>query len=136
VVVAEFVGAQPEPKVREFLKQVAPRPGDAAAAEAARLLTEHRWAEAEATYRRNGTPQPSLGLAKAMLGQGKASEAGTVLQGVEVHGELAGAEIKTLAGLLPIPPSQVGDDPGCDVAAVSRCGSGKSGSIDSGVMEG
>jgi putative thioredoxin len=103
-VVAEFVGAQPEPKVREFLKQIAPQPGDAAAAEAARLLSERRWAEAEATYRKNGAPRPSLGLAKALLGQGKASEAEAVLQGVEDHGELAGAEaLRPLAGFLSHP---------------------------------
>jgi putative thioredoxin len=79
-VVNEFVGAQPEPKVREFLQKIAPSEGDRVAAEASRLLAEHRWAEAEIAYRRavsanrnDGTA--ALGLLKALLAQGKGAEA-------------------------------------------------------------
>jgi putative thioredoxin len=79
-VVSEFVGAQPEPRVREFLKKIAPSGADRAAADAARLLAEHRWAEAEVVYRRalsaNGDDgAAALGLLKTLVAQGKGAEA-------------------------------------------------------------
>ncbi len=101
-VVAEFVGAQPEPKVREFLKQIAPAPQDAAFAVVARLLAERKWAEAEAAYGEGRAP--TLGLAKALVGQGKGEAAEAVLQAIENHDELAGAEaLKPLARLYVTP---------------------------------
>ena len=105
-VVAEFVGAQPEPKVREFLKGIASTPQNTATAQAARLLEERQWAEAEAAYRENGTPAPTLGFAKVLIGQGKGEEAEAVLQAVVNHEELAGAEaLKPLARFLSTSPA-------------------------------
>ncbi|MDZ7347190.1 MAG: thioredoxin, partial [candidate division KSB1 bacterium] len=46
-VVAEFVGALPEPQVRQFIKRLVPTPADQLADQAASLLAAHRWAEAE-----------------------------------------------------------------------------------------
>ncbi len=101
-VVAEFVGAQPEPKVREFLKQIAPAPQDSALAAVSRLLAERRWAEAEAAYGEDRAP--SLGLAKALVAQGKGEEAGAVLEAIESPEELPGAEaLKPLARLYAMP---------------------------------
>ena len=79
-VAAEFVGAQPERMVRQFLAKIAPSKGDQASAEGARLLAEHRWAEAADAYRRalkaDATDgSAALGLLKALLVQGKGTEA-------------------------------------------------------------
>jgi putative thioredoxin len=79
-VVDEFVGAQPEPRVREFLKKVAPSPADRALAEANGALALRQWAAAEAAFRRVLADQPAsgpaaLGLAKALLAQGRGCEA-------------------------------------------------------------
>ncbi len=80
-VVGEFVGQQPEARVREFLAKLAP-PGESALAKekADSLLAEHRWAEAEAIYREleeqtQNQPPVLLGLVKALLAQGKSGEA-------------------------------------------------------------
>ena len=76
-VAAEFVGAQPEPNVRRFLKQLVPD-------ETTALLAEGRWAEAETALRRAldsrpGQPGPTLGLVRALIGQGKGAEADSLL---------------------------------------------------------
>ena len=87
-VVAEFVGAQPETMVRKFLEKVMPAGAatGSGAAEAERLLAAHRWVDAEAAYLRTapGTGQESMatiGLAKALLGQGKGAQAVRLLAG-------------------------------------------------------
>ncbi len=80
-VVGEFVGLQPEMRVREFLEKLAPPSESALAKEKAdSLLAEHRWAEAEAIYRAleeqtQNQPPVLLGLVKALLAQGKPGEA-------------------------------------------------------------
>jgi putative thioredoxin len=99
-VVAEFVGAQPEPAVRKFLQKVVS--AGAAADDPAGLLAAHRWAEAEAAYRRvlsrNGNqPAENLGLAKALLAQGKGQEAERALNAVD-----AGAEMAVVEKLRPL----------------------------------
>jgi len=50
--VSEFVGALPEPAVREFLKKVLPSEADHLTAAADQLLTDGKIAEAEARFRR------------------------------------------------------------------------------------
>jgi putative thioredoxin len=103
-VVAEFVGAQPEPRVRDFLQQLAPTQQSAALVEAARLVSARRWAEAETAYRSSPDAPPSLGLAKALVGQGKGNDAAMVLRGIEKPDELAGAQaLMPLADLLGDP---------------------------------
>jgi putative thioredoxin len=105
-VVAEFVGAQPEPSVRKFIKGIAPGEMDRALEEAAGLLAARRWAEAEAAYRRAqaGTPtSPAavLGLAKSLLAQGKGKDAEHLLKDLPDGPEAAVAEkLKPLAHLL------------------------------------
>jgi putative thioredoxin len=83
-VVAEFVGAQPEPAVRQFLKKVAPDEADRLLPLAGAMLAAHRWPEAEAGYRQIMAVAPdngpaALGLLKALLAQGKGAEAERVL---------------------------------------------------------
>ncbi len=79
-VAGEFVGAQPEPRVRQFIKEVAPNDRDAAADSVGRLLADRRWSEAAELYRQSLEKNPAdlearLGLSKALIGQGKACRA-------------------------------------------------------------
>jgi len=84
-VVAEFVGAQPETRVREFLNRLAPpSPISLAIEKAQSLLSEHDWNAAEVEYREilNQDPiqvEAVLGLMIALLGQGKSEEVLPVL---------------------------------------------------------
>jgi len=95
-VVAEFVGAQPEAQVRQFIKKLAPAPADQAADGAAELLAAHRWTDAERAFRRvaqNGaSAAASLGLAKALVAQGKGEEAGRVLEPITEGADGAAAD--------------------------------------------
>jgi putative thioredoxin len=84
-VVAEFVGAQAEPAVRDFLKRVAPDEADQILARTGAMLAAHRWPEAEAGYRQivaanPGSGPAALGLLKALLAQGKGAEAERALE--------------------------------------------------------
>ncbi len=79
-VVNEFVGAQPEPRVREFLKEIAPTEADQAVEDAASMLATRHWAEAEERYRvvldsQPGNSAAALGLIKALVAQGKGDAA-------------------------------------------------------------
>lgn len=79
-IAAEFVGAQPEPMVRQFIKKIAPSAEDAVLNEARSLLVTHHWHEAEQAFRAVLTQQPNdqaarLGLAQALLAQGEGEEA-------------------------------------------------------------
>ena len=80
-VAGEFVGAQPEPQVRQFLQEVAPAGGEVeAAVSPASLIAERRWSEVADLYRQTlednpADPQASLGLAKALIGQGQGCKA-------------------------------------------------------------
>ena len=105
-VVAEFAGAQPEARVREFLKKIAPTEADRALEEAASLLATRHWAEAEAAYRRAQASDPNnpvvaLGLLKALLAQGKGEEALEIVENFPVGSEIVVAEkLRPLANLL------------------------------------
>jgi len=108
--VAEFVGAQPEPRVREFLAKFAVKGGSQAgtggAPDAETLLAAGRYAEAEEVLRKAGAgngslPALNLSLAKALLAQGKAQEAGQLLDKLTDGPEAGPAEaLKPLVGLL------------------------------------
>lgn len=83
-VVDEFVGAQPEARVREFIKKVAPTTADRKLAEANSLLATRHWAEAETALRAALADQPAnaaaaLGLLKALLALGRGCEAQDLL---------------------------------------------------------
>jgi putative thioredoxin len=84
-VVSEFVGAQPEPRVRDFLRRVAPNESELSLETANKLLAARKWEKAEERFSQllseNGpSPEARLGLAKALLGQGKAAQAKTILE--------------------------------------------------------
>ncbi|MCX8025144.1 MAG: thioredoxin domain-containing protein, partial [Thermanaerothrix sp.] len=85
-VVAEFVGAIPEPRLREFLERLQPPSPTALKLEKAEsLLSEGEWAEAESLLREvldeeGEDPRALLGLVKALLAQGKGHEGLAILE--------------------------------------------------------
>ena len=79
-VVDEFVGAQPEPMVRQFLTRIAPSEADRTAATAEELLADRRWSDAELLFRDMLEQAPAnstakLGLARALIGLGEGCKA-------------------------------------------------------------
>jgi len=83
--VAEFTGMQPEPRVREFLKSLAPSQGDLLEEKAFSLLAAGDLAGAEQSFRQalesdSVTPQLLLGLSRTLLLQGQAQEARYLLR--------------------------------------------------------
>ena len=75
-VVAEFVGAQPQPMVRRFIERLLPDELDQQVSKGHALLDAGRFAEAERVFRevvdRNADHWAALlGLARAQLGQGQ-----------------------------------------------------------------
>jgi putative thioredoxin len=80
----EFVGAQPEPMVRQFLSNLAPSEEEQGIRSAQELLSDRSWKEAEERFREmletessNGTA--TFGLAQALIGQGLGCEAESYL---------------------------------------------------------
>ncbi len=98
LVVAEFMGALPEPRVREFLRGIAPGESDLALGKAQNLLQKEEWLNAEKVFREVLEADPSnpaarLGLIKSLLSQGRAVQAEGYLHDFPASKELAAAEI-------------------------------------------
>jgi putative thioredoxin len=97
-VAAEFTGALPEPRVREFIKKLAPSEGDLILEKANSLLHQHQWAAAEESYRQvleqtPDSPAGLLGLSKVLLAQGRSDEARQILRNFPASREYSSAEI-------------------------------------------
>lgn len=78
--VSEFVGALPEPRLRDFLRALAPSQGDLNLEKGLSLLNMEDPQGAEAAFRSvlaetPDNPQAQLGLLKSLLWQGQAREA-------------------------------------------------------------
>jgi putative thioredoxin len=105
-VVAQFVGAQPEPRVRRFIDNLAPDPAATAVEEASSLLGTRHYADAEQAFsdvlaEDAGNPAAALGLVKSLLMQGKGEQAMEWLDHFPAGTEWAMAEkLKPLASLL------------------------------------
>ena len=100
-VIGEFVGALPEPKVREFIRKYAPNQSDLILTAAQDLAREKRWAEAETAYRHAlavdpNSAQIALELSKALLHLGKGAEAITLLEAIPSDAREAVAAHKLL----------------------------------------
>ncbi len=83
-VVSEFMGAQPEPRVREFVRALAPSQKDLLFEKAEGLLDMEEWAGAEAAFRQFLAKSPehpgaTLGLVRTLIPQGKLREADKLL---------------------------------------------------------
>ncbi len=97
-VVGEFVGALPEARIRDFLRKLAPSPTDLALEKADSLLEMNDWRGAEAVYREVLLQRPELaharlGLAKALLMQGRAREALNLLRDFPASREYRAAQM-------------------------------------------
>jgi putative thioredoxin len=106
-VVGEFVGAKPEPQVREFLKKYAPAKEDLAFTAALALMAEGRWPEAETALHNIVTQSPTrddvslaLGRARLRLGLGAEATAALALIPNDVPEAAAAEKLAPLAQLL------------------------------------
>ncbi len=98
----EFVGAQPEPRVREFIQGLVPNEADLALRAGKSYLATRHWLEAEEALRDMLVDYPhhpaaSFNLAKALLGQARGCEAQELLQEC-----LKGPEMLQAERLLPL----------------------------------
>lgn len=97
-VTAEFVGAQPEGRVREFLAQIQPPSPAALLNEKGNsLISVEAWAKAEQVFREALELQPDhpgglLGLAKSLLAQGKGHESLSILTSFPTSRQYAQAQ--------------------------------------------
>jgi putative thioredoxin len=105
-VISEFTGLQPEPRVQEFIRGIAPSADDLKLEKATALLELGKYQEAEAAFRnvmenKPERPGAMLGLAKSLLAQGRAREAQNILVHIPPSKEYAIAEkLRPLAGAL------------------------------------
>jgi putative thioredoxin len=100
-VVGEFVGALPEPKVREFIKKYAPNQADLILTAAQDLVRAHQWFEAEMAYRHALAADPNnaqiaLELGKVLLHLDKGAEATALLEAIPFEVREADAAQKLL----------------------------------------
>ena len=98
-VVAEFVGMQPENRLREFIGSLTPpSPLELDIRKGQGLLLGQNWSEAESTLRaaleqKPDSPAIQLSLAKALLAQNQAEEVLRLLEEIPSGREFAQAEI-------------------------------------------
>ncbi len=100
--IAELIGVQPEPRLREFLHSIAPSESDLLVEKGSSQLSLLRSTQAEQTFRQvlENTPANSaamLGLAKSLLQQGKGKESLLILSEFPTSREYKSAEV-----LLPL----------------------------------
>ncbi|HYN89799.1 MAG TPA: thioredoxin [Ardenticatenaceae bacterium] len=105
-VVAEFVGAQPRPKVRQFIERLLPNDLDRKVAEGRALIEGGAFAQAEGKFRETLAQNPDhpkalLGLAEALLGQGMEQGALQTLERVPAATE-EGAEAARLTARIKL----------------------------------
>lgn len=123
--VLEFVGAQPESAVRQFLSRLLPDEADRLAEEGARLLADARDAEAEARLReslerRPGHPRASLELARLLDRRGETAAALDLLDRARSDAS-TGPEIDRLRAELRLRTEAPADDlPALRAAVASR----------------
>lgn len=95
--VAEFVGAQPESRIREFIKSLAPSEHDLVVEKALSLLELQEWERAEGIFRQflqkfPDNPPALLGLARSLIAQGFLEEPAKILRNFPASKEYNVAE--------------------------------------------
>lgn len=100
--VSEFVGMQPEPKLKEWFRALAPSSTDLLLEKGLSLISEGEWVSSQEAFQEilkvNPDSAPALfGLAKSILAQGQVDEAQRILQSLPPSREFARAE-----ALLPL----------------------------------
>ena len=96
-VFTEFVGAQPEARIREFLRSIAPSQSDLVLEKAQNLLELQNWVESEKAFRQflgkfPEHPGALLGLVKTLLVQGRLADARKILVNFPASREYNDAE--------------------------------------------
>jgi putative thioredoxin len=105
-VVSQFVGAQPENRVRQFIDNLAPSQSEQAVADAMSLLATRHFAEAEESFRQvldedETNSAAALGLIKSLLMQGQGEAALEWIDNFPAGTEWAEAtKLESLAQLL------------------------------------
>lgn len=87
-IVGDFVGAQPEPMVRQFIQGIVPSEDSKEIKSAESMVADRQWEKAEELYRQLLEEEPgninsTLGLARSLLGQGKGCMAVPYLEGIK-----------------------------------------------------
>lgn len=82
--VSEFIGVQPEPRLRDFIRSIAPTDSDLLLEKGNTLLSAYKAAQAELTFRKALETTPGntgcmLGLSKSLLQQGEGQESLQIL---------------------------------------------------------
>jgi putative thioredoxin len=95
--VAEFTGVQPEPRLREFLRALAPSKSDLALEKGHSLLAMRQSLQAETAFRAvikefPENPVAQLGLAKSLLLQGESQESSQILSRFPASREYTAAQ--------------------------------------------
>ena len=96
-VTAEFTGMQPEPKLREFIRLLAPSPSDLNVEKGVSLIREHRWRDAEVVFEEvlsmdDGNTQGLYGLLTCLVAEGRVEEASKLIQAFPASHEYALAQ--------------------------------------------
>lgn len=96
--VAEFVGMQPEARIREFLRNLAPSEHDLVLEKGLSQLDHEAWSDAEASLREflgknPNNPTGQLGLARSLLAQGYVEEPARILRAFPASKEYNTAQI-------------------------------------------
>lgn len=104
-IASEFVGAQPEPRVRQFLEKLLPSETDQLLEQAKGMLTLHHWAEAESLLagllaEKPGYKDAGYHMARALLGQARGCEAIAYLEKVQDGALLSAERLMVLADYL------------------------------------
>jgi putative thioredoxin len=105
-IIAELIGLQPEPRLREFIRSIAPSQNDLIVEKANSLLDLLRAQEAEKSFRQVLEKSPEnaaalLGLAKSILLQGRGAEGYAIVAKFPASREYNAAEtLKPLAQAL------------------------------------
>jgi putative thioredoxin len=97
-VTAEFSGVQPEPKLREFIRTLAPSPADLLVEKGFSLLKEHDWKMAEIVFNEGllqdkNSSRGMLGLLMSYAAQGNSADAKEILRTFPASPEYKSAEI-------------------------------------------
>jgi putative thioredoxin len=120
----EFIGVQPELRIRQFIEQLIPGELDEALGDAQSLLATRHWIKAEQAFRdliadHPNRPDVALNLAKALLAQGEGCEARDFLKGIKDGTELVEAEkLLPLANYLCLIAEDITDDEDLSVLEV------------------
>jgi putative thioredoxin len=96
--VAEFVGLQPESRIREFLRNLAPSEHDLVLEKAISQLEQEQWEDAETSLREflkknPNNPAGLLGLARSLLAQGLVEEPARILSAFPASKEYNTAQV-------------------------------------------